>query len=125
MFALRKIALRCRFSGPYGFCSLWPESMNKTALSSLLNMHSFVLGRDFVKGEAEGLRFRPKAQFECRTSHVPNRMLIRKIFCSNSFALDSAHEKFDVRPGLILCSQALHSKTSPFYSWKEVNFRDK
>ena len=37
-----------------------------------------------------------KARFKRRTSHVPNQMLIRKIFCSNSFALDSAHEEFDV-----------------------------
>ena len=40
-----------------------------------------------------------KARFKRRTSHVPNRMLIREIFCSNSFALDSAHEKFDVWTG--------------------------
>ena len=37
-----------------------------------------------------------KAWFKCRTSHVPNLMLMNKIYCSCSIALDSAHVKFDV-----------------------------
>ena len=37
-----------------------------------------------------------KARFKHRTLHVPNLMQMRKIYCFRSFALDSAHEKFDV-----------------------------
>ena len=37
-----------------------------------------------------------KAQFKRRTLHVPNLMQMRKIYCFRSFALDSAHVKFDV-----------------------------
>ena len=37
-----------------------------------------------------------KARFKRRTSHVPNLMQMRKIYCFPSFALDSAHVKFDV-----------------------------
>ena len=37
-----------------------------------------------------------KARFKRRTLHVPNLMQMRKIYCFRSFALDSAHEKFDV-----------------------------
>ena len=39
---------------------------------------------------------RPKARFKRRTLHVPNLMQMRKIYCFLSFALDSAHVKFDV-----------------------------
>ena len=38
----------------------------------------------------------PKARFKRRTLHVPNLMQMRKIHCFRSFALDSAHVKFDV-----------------------------
>ena len=37
-----------------------------------------------------------KARFKRRTLHVPNPMQMRKIYCFRSFALDSAHVKFDV-----------------------------
>ena len=37
-----------------------------------------------------------KARFKHRTLHVPNLMQMRKIYCFRSFALDSAHVKFDV-----------------------------
>ena len=37
-----------------------------------------------------------KARFKRRTLHVPNLMQMRKIHCFRSFALDSAHVKFDV-----------------------------
>ena len=37
-----------------------------------------------------------KARFKRRTLHVPNLMQRRKIYCFRSFALDSAHVKFDV-----------------------------
>ena len=37
-----------------------------------------------------------KAQFKHQTLQVPNIMLIHKIYCSCSLALDSAHVKFDV-----------------------------
>ena len=37
-----------------------------------------------------------KVQFKRRTLHVPNLMQMRKIYCFRSFALDSAHVKFDV-----------------------------
>ena len=37
-----------------------------------------------------------KARFKRRTLHVPNLMQMRKIYCFRSFALDLAHEKFDV-----------------------------
>ena len=40
-----------------------------------------------------------KARFKRRTLHVPNLMQMRKIYCFRSFALDSAHEKFDVWTG--------------------------
>ena len=40
-----------------------------------------------------------KARVKRRTSHVPNLMLMSKFYCSTSFALDSAHVKFDVWPG--------------------------
>ena len=40
-----------------------------------------------------------KAQVKRRTSHVPNLMLMSKFYCSISFALRSAHVKFDVWPG--------------------------
>ena len=38
----------------------------------------------------------PKARFKRRTLHVPNLLQMRKIYCFRSFALDSAHMKFDV-----------------------------
>ena len=38
----------------------------------------------------------PKAKFRRRTSHEPNRMQMRKILCSPSFAFDSAHVKYGV-----------------------------
>ena len=37
-----------------------------------------------------------EARFKRRTLHVPNLMQMSKFYCSTSFALDSAHEKFDV-----------------------------
>ena len=37
-----------------------------------------------------------KARVKRRTSHVPNLMLMSKLYCSTSFALDSAHVKLDV-----------------------------
>ena len=37
-----------------------------------------------------------KARFKRRTSHVPNLIQMRKIYCFRSFALDLAHVKFDV-----------------------------
>ena len=37
-----------------------------------------------------------KARFKRRTLHVPNLMQMSKIYCFRSFALDSAHVKFDV-----------------------------
>ena len=37
-----------------------------------------------------------KAKFWRRTSHEPNRMQMRKIFCSPSFAFFSAHVKYGV-----------------------------
>ena len=40
-----------------------------------------------------------EARFKRRTLHVPNLMQMRKIYCFRSFALDSAHEKFDVWTG--------------------------
>ena len=40
-----------------------------------------------------------KARFKRRTLHVPNLMQMRKIYCFRSFALDSAHVKFDVWTG--------------------------
>ena len=40
-----------------------------------------------------------QAQFERRTFHVPNLMLLSKIVCSNRFAFDWAREKFDVWTG--------------------------
>ena len=40
-----------------------------------------------------------KARFKRRTFHVPNLMQMRKIYCCRSFALDSAHVKFDVWNG--------------------------
>ena len=36
----------------------------------------------------------PKARVKRRTSHEPNRMQMRKIFCCPSIALDSAHVKY-------------------------------
>ena len=49
----------------------------------------------------------PKAGAKRRTSHVPNLMLMlmSKFYCSTStsFALDSAHVKFDFRPGPKAC----------------------
>ena len=39
---------------------------------------------------------RSKARFKRRTSHVPNVMLMSKIYCPFSLALDSAHVKFHV-----------------------------
>ena len=60
----------------------------------------------FCKTQLESRRFRAlcysetsKARFKRRTLHVPNLMQMRKIYCFRSFALDSAHEKFDVRTG--------------------------
>ena len=38
----------------------------------------------------------PEAKFRRRTSHEPNRMQMRKILCSPSFAFDSAHVKYGV-----------------------------
>ena len=38
----------------------------------------------------------PLASFKRRTLHVPNLMQMREIYCFRSFALDSAHVKFDV-----------------------------
>ena len=43
--------------------------------------------------------FASEARFKRRTLHVPNLMQMRKIYCFRSFALDSAHEKFDVWTG--------------------------
>ena len=40
-----------------------------------------------------------KARFKRRILHVPNLMEMRKIYCFRSFALDSAHVKFDVYNG--------------------------
>ena len=40
-----------------------------------------------------------KARFKGRTLHVPNLMQMRKMYCFRSFALDSAHVKFDVWNG--------------------------
>ena len=40
-----------------------------------------------------------KVRFKRRTSHVPNLMQMGKIYCFLSFALDSAHVKFDVWSG--------------------------
>ena len=40
-----------------------------------------------------------EARFKRRTLHVPNLMQMRKIYCFRSFALDSAHVKFDVWNG--------------------------
>ena len=37
-----------------------------------------------------------KARFKRQTFHVPNLMQMRKIYCFRSFALDSAHVKFDI-----------------------------
>ena len=37
-----------------------------------------------------------KARFKRCTLHVRNLMQMRKIYCFRSFALDSAHVKFDV-----------------------------
>ena len=37
-----------------------------------------------------------KARFKRRIYHVSNAMQMSKILCSNSFALHSTHEQFDV-----------------------------
>ena len=37
-----------------------------------------------------------KAKFRRRTSHEPNRMQMRKILCSPSFAFNSSHVKYGV-----------------------------
>ena len=42
------------------------------------------------------LTYLNKARVNRRTSHVPNLMLMSKLYCSTSFVLDSAHVKFDV-----------------------------
>ena len=46
--------------------------------------------------EVELLTGYSQARFKRRTLHVPNLMQMRKIYCFRSFALDSAHVKFDV-----------------------------
>ena len=42
-----------------------------------------------------------KAQFKRRTLHVPNLMQMSKIFCSSSFALDTARVNFHVWNGAL------------------------
>ena len=37
-----------------------------------------------------------KTWFQRQTPHVPNLMLMSKLYCSTSFALDSAREKLGV-----------------------------
>ena len=44
--------------------------------------------------------------------HVPNLMQMRKIYCFHSFALDSAHVKFDVWNGPKICYHRLFSLQS-------------
>ena len=59
---------------------------------SLYNVPKFRIFR------AHGLhtRFETKARFKHRNFHVLNLMQMRKSYCFRSFALDSAHVKFDV-----------------------------
>ena len=52
-----------------------------------------------------------KARLKRRTFHVPNPMLISKIYCSCSLALDSAHEKFNVWTGLRFISNTIYTET--------------
>ena len=50
-----------------------------------------LIGQKIKRGDT-----RAKARFKRRISHVPNLMVMSKIYCSCSLALDSAHVKFDV-----------------------------
>ena len=59
----------------------------------LISRHSIISGLVIVMLEEL------KARFKRRTSHVPHLMQMRKIYCFPSFALDSAHVKFDVWTG--------------------------
>ena len=66
--------------------------------------------------------------FKRRTLHVPNLMQMRKLYCSPSFALDSADVKFDVWTGpksstLSMSSmQMLNVTTFSFWQNKQFAF---
>ena len=63
---------------------------------STWDMCSYTLENNFTELKLGVEILDSKAQFKRRTSHMPNTMQMREIYCFHWVALDSAHVKFDL-----------------------------